>query len=115
MTTATDIANRALARIGVKTPDNAVDAAILEKATDALTDLHANLFERNVLNWYLTSIPAHSVGPLVDELAWYLRDDFSIPDAKKVSLQAAQQAARADLYSFIEVKAAAESSETTYY
>ena len=115
MTTATDIVNRALARIGVKTPDNAVDAAILDKATDALTDLHANLFQRNIINWYVASIPSHSVGPMVDELAWYLRDDFSVPDAKKVSLQAAQQAARADLYSFIEVKAADESAEVTYF
>jgi hypothetical protein len=99
MTTATDICNKALARIGVKTFDNAVDAGILAQTLGALTDLHETLIDlpTPVVDWELEDIPPSAVGPLVDELAWYIRDDFSIPEAKKQSLQAAQIVARITL------------------
>lgn len=104
MTTTTDIANKALTRIGVRTFDNAVDPGVLAQTVSALTDLHEVLISlpHPVVNWELDSIPSDSVGPLVDELAWYIRDDFTVPQAKLQSLQAAQVAARATLYALIE-------------
>lgn len=104
MTTTTDIANKALTRIGVRTFDNAVDAGTLSQTVDALTDLHETMVSmpNPVVNWELDAIPSRCVGPLVDELAWYIRDDFSVPDAKMQSLQAAQIVARGQLYAFIE-------------
>jgi len=104
MTTTTDIANKALTRIGVRTFDNAVDAGTLSQAVDALTDLHETMVSmpNRVVDFELDAIPARAVGPLVDELAWYIRDDFSVPESKKQSLQAAQIVARGQLYAFIE-------------
>lgn len=104
MTTTTDIANKALTRIGVRTFDNAVSAGVLAQTVSALTDLHEIMVSmpNRVVDFELSAIPARAVGPLTDELAWYIRDDFSIPDSKKQSLQAAQIVARGQLYAFIE-------------
>lgn len=105
MTTATEIANKALTRIGVKTFDNAVDAGVLAQVLSSLTDLHEMLIDlpNPPINWDLDDIPPSAVGPLVDELAWYVRDDFSLPEAKKTSLQVAQQVARVTLYTLMHI------------
>ena len=99
----TDIANRALTRIGVRTPDNAVDAAVLTQVKTSLNDLYNTLFTKRVVKWDLDAIPDDSVGLIADELAWYIRDDFSLPDSKKQSLQVAQASARSDLYELASV------------
>ena len=111
----TDIANKALTRIGVRTPDNAVDAAILEQVRGSLTDLYSSLFTRRVVKWDLDSIPDDSVGLMVDELAWYIRDDFSLPDSKKQSLQIAQASARGDLYELASIPDNGEPAEMQGY
>lgn len=117
MTTATDIANKALTRIGVKTFDNAVDAGVLAQVKGSLTDLH-ELFvslPTPLANWELDAIPSAAVGPLVDELAWYIRDDFTVPPSKVQSLMAAQQAARRALYALIEIPYDGEPTEADYF
>lgn len=99
----TEIANRALTRIGVKTFDNAVDDAVIAQVKSSLDDLYNLLFALEIVSWDLDSIPDKSVGSMVSELAWHIRDDFSIPDNKKMSLMNAQRQARADLQSLEEV------------
>ena len=111
----TDIANKALTRIGVRTPDNAVDAAVLNQVKGSLDDLYNLLFTRRIVKWDLDSIPDDSVGPIVDELAWYIRDDFSLPDSKKQSLQVAQAVARGDLYELASVPDNGEPAEMQGY
>ena len=110
-----DIANKALTRIGVKTPDNAVDAAILNQVKGSLDDLYNTLFTKRIVKWDLDSIPDDSVGLIVDELAWYIRDDFSLPDSKKQSLQVAQLSARGDLYELATVPDNGEPAEIQAY
>ncbi len=101
----TEIANKALVRIGVKTFDNTADAAVIAQVKSSLNDLYNLLYARDIVSWDLDSIPDHAVGPIVSELAWQIRDDFSIPDSKKISLLSAQQQARADLQALEEVPA----------
>ena len=60
-------------------------------------------------------IPSAAVGPLVDELAWYIRDDFTVPPSKVKSLMAAQQAARRALYALIEIPYDGEPTEADYF
>ena len=61
----TDIANRALTRLGIKTFDNAVDAGIYEQITTSLTDLYEELYAVGTIDWQLNSIPAAAVGSCV--------------------------------------------------
>jgi hypothetical protein len=99
----TEIANKALVRIGVKTFDNTVDSAVIAQVKSNLDDLYNLLYARDIVSWDLDSIPDHAVGSIVSELAWHIRDDFGIPDNKKVSLLGAQQQARADLQALEEI------------
>ena len=117
MATTTDIANKALTRIGVKTFDNAVDAGIMAQVKGSLTDLHEMLISlpTPVVDWELDNIPPSAVAPLVAELAWYIRDDFSVPDNKVASLQAAQIGARMALQALIHTPDNGEPAEATYY
>ena len=52
---------------------------------------------------------------MVDELAWYIRDDFSLPDSKKQSLQIAQASARGDLYELASIPDNGEPAEMQGY
>ena len=115
MATKVDIANKALTRIGVKTPDNAVDSFTINGVISSLEDWHALLFELGDIKWRLSSIPDSAVGPTVDELAWYIRDDFQISDQQKLSLQAAQQVARRNLHAINEVPDSQDQAEGMYY
>lgn len=117
MATTTDIANKALTRIGVKTFDNAVAADVMAQAKSALTDLHEMLISlpTPVVDWELTAIPSAAVGPLVDELAWYIRDDFMVPQSRLQSLQVAQTAARMALQALIQIPDNGEPVEINAY
>jgi|TARA_R110002096_G_scaffold364909_1_gene558006 hypothetical protein len=108
----TDIANRALTRLGIKTFDNAVDAGIYEQITTSLTDLYEELYAVGTIDWQLNSIPAAAVGSFVNELCWYVRDDFAIPEAKKASLQVAQRTARGQLETITETPDDGEPTES---
>jgi len=101
----TDIANQALVKAGVKTFDNTVDSAVIAQVKKNLVNLYNLLYARGIVSWDLDSIPDHAVGSIVSELAWHIRNDFSIPDNKKVDLRVEQQQARADLQALEEVPA----------
>lgn len=99
----TEIVNKTLTRIGVKTFDNTIDAAVSEQVKSSLQDVYNLLYAREIISWDLDSIPDEAVGSMVAELAWHVRDDFSIPTDRKASLQADKLQARADLQSLEEV------------
>jgi len=99
----TEIVNKTLTRIGIKTFDNTIDAAVSEQVKSSLDDVYYLLYNRDIISWDLDSIPDEAVGSIVAELAWHVRDDFSIPTDRKASLQADKLQARADLQSLEEV------------
>lgn len=115
MATTTDIANRALMRIGVKTFDNAAESGPIAAVIVSLNGLYSTLLSKSVIRFSLDDIPEDAEEPLVDELAYRIRNDFAVPTETKVDLQSAQLQARADLYSMSEVKSTDAPAEILFY
>lgn len=115
MTDQAEIAVRALTRLGVKSLGNTVDADTQSTAVDALETLHAVLQFEPVIDWELDAIPPEAVEPIINELVWVLRDDFSVPITKLQSFQSAQLEARRQLQAQYERSAGASPVEIEPY
>lgn len=115
MPTTTDIANGALERTQVKGFTETATAEDMAKAKQMLTDLHEILLDDGTVKFELAAIPARASGPLKDELAFYMRDDFDLPQSLAVSLQARQIDARKALLRQVEIPYNGEPAEVVYY
>ena len=115
MATKTDIANRALERAGVKAPDETATDADIASVLSSLTDLHETMVDDRVVRFELSAIPSRAVGPLTDELAFYIRDDFNLPIERTNSLAVRQQEARQALERQSEIPHDGEPVRAQYY
>ena len=115
MAAATDIANQALERIGVKSTDHAATAEDAAKAQQVLTNLHEVFVARDYVDFELASTPAWAVGPMVAELAWRLKTDFELPGDKVAKLQIEQQEARSELLAMTATQYNGEPVKADYF